>query len=392
MLTNATEGASLLPPSVVSLFDDVLSILLAVAAYLVVSRLMGWAVGVAVDWLQSVAKKTESKADDEVVAILEREQTCGGLRGLGYRYLVLFLSATVLRATGTIDREVVRRMAPLAQSVLVVLAATLAWEVIMVFAMNAMHQRDTHRSPKEAEKNFNMAQNLCGVLHKCYLFILALFVLENFMGLQVTALVSIGSIGGLALALSTQAVLQDLVAAFIFFLDQPFKVGDLIQVMGTDTTGVVEAIGFRHTKLIHPDGEVLIIANQGLSSSKLKILTTVERRRLVSPWRLCPSTTAEQLRQLPGVVEAAVAGVPDCTHCATYMKEHLGWAYLVEVIWYGHGMDIHAWRRAQHAVQVNIAEALDAHGIQVAAPPWGTLGPGLGPVPSTPAFGAGPTR
>lgn len=62
------------------------------------------------------------------------------------------------------------------------------------------------------------------ILEKCYLFIASLFVLENFLGLNVSALVSLGSIGGLAVALSTQAVLADLIAGLIVFLDEPFKV------------------------------------------------------------------------------------------------------------------------------------------------------------------------
>jgi hypothetical protein len=64
----------------------------------------------------------------------------------------------------------------------------------------------------------------CRILEKCYLFIAGLFIVENFLGLNVSALVSLGSVGGLAVALSTQAVLADLIAGLIVFLDEPFKV------------------------------------------------------------------------------------------------------------------------------------------------------------------------
>jgi MscS family membrane protein len=54
-------------------------------------------------------------------------------------------------------------------------------------------------------------------------------------------------IGGLALAFAAKESLENLLASFTIFLDQPFIVGDLVQV--GDVTGTVEKIGFRSTRI-----------------------------------------------------------------------------------------------------------------------------------------------
>jgi hypothetical protein len=40
------------------------------------------------------------------------------------------------------------------------------------------------------------------------------------------------------------------------------------------------------------------------------------------------------MRALPDILKEAVEGVPNCQYNVAYMKDHLGWANEVELIWY----------------------------------------------------------
>ena len=51
------------------------------------------------------------------------------------------------------------------------------------------------------------------------------FILQN-MGVQVTALVAFGSVGGVAIALASKDTVENLFGSLVVFIDQPFQIGD----------------------------------------------------------------------------------------------------------------------------------------------------------------------
>ena len=85
-------------------------------------------------------------------------------------------------------------------------------------------------------------------LLKVFVVVIGLLVmLGQVFGVNVTALVGGLGIGGLAIAFAAKESLENLLASFTIFLDQPFGVGDL--VTAGSVSGTVEKIGFRSTRL-----------------------------------------------------------------------------------------------------------------------------------------------
>ena len=81
---------------------------------------------------------------------------------------------------------------------------------------------------------------------KVFLVIFAFFfALGTLFSLDIGSIITGLGIGGLAVALAAKESLENLLASFTIFLDQPFIVGDLVQV--GEVTGTVEKIGFRST-------------------------------------------------------------------------------------------------------------------------------------------------
>ena len=67
------------------------------------------------------------------------------------------------------------------------------------------------------------------------------------LGFQVTSLLAGLGIGGLAVALAAQKTVENLIGSLAIGVDQPFRVGDFVQVDGTQ--GTVEQVGMRSTRL-----------------------------------------------------------------------------------------------------------------------------------------------
>src|ERR687892_520628 len=85
---------------------------------------------------------------------------------------------------------------------------------------------------------------------------IALLLILNNLGFDVTALVAGLGIGGIAIALAAQNILGDLFASLAIVLDQPFVVGDFV-VLG-DQSGTVERIGIKTTRIRSLYGEELV--------------------------------------------------------------------------------------------------------------------------------------
>ncbi|MEM7104546.1 MAG: mechanosensitive ion channel family protein [Bacteroidota bacterium] len=90
------------------------------------------------------------------------------------------------------------------------------------------------------------------------------------LDVNVTALIAGVSIGGLALALAAQDTVKNLIGSFMIFLDQPFQIGDYIQI--GSIAGVVEEVGMRSTRLRGGDTAVHTVPNGNLANMMVKNL------------------------------------------------------------------------------------------------------------------------
>ena len=108
-------------------------------------------------------------------------------------------------------------------------------------------------------------------------FVTAMIVCQS-LGINLTVLVALVSIIGLALSLSVQDALANLAGGVTILATQPFKVGDFIEVGGT--TGTVEEIGMVHTKLNTLDNRRVILPNGTVIGSEVQNYSTLPQRRV----------------------------------------------------------------------------------------------------------------
>lgn len=143
---------------------------------------------------------------------------------------------------------------------------------------------------------------------KAVVAVAAAILFLSALGYQVTSLIAGLGIGGLALALASQKTVENLFGAFSLGIDQPFREGDFVKV--EDVLGTVESLGLRSTKIRTLDRTVVSIPNGKLAEMRLETFAARDRLRLACILRLVYGSTAEQLRQVLGGVEAALRNHP----------------------------------------------------------------------------------
>ena len=117
-------------------------------------------------------------------------------------------------------------------------------------------------------------------------------------------------IGGIAIGLAAQGIFADLFAALSILFDKPFRRGDIVRY-GT-TTGTVEKIGLKTTRLRGVGGEQVIMSNTKLLEQELHNVTDARVRRTWLPFGLIYQTPPETIERLQEIVTEAVDSIKGC--------------------------------------------------------------------------------
>jgi small-conductance mechanosensitive channel len=162
-----------------------------------------------------------------------------------------------------------------------------------------------------AETAIGNAVGVIRVLVSVTLFALAIIVILDNLGVNVTALVAGLGIGGIAIGLAAQGIFSDLFAALSILFDKPFKRGDVIQF--DQTTGTVERIGLKTTRLRSVNGELVVMANTKLLEREIRNFQGGRTRRCQLPFGLVYRTSPDELEKVTSLAKGAVESRKGCT-------------------------------------------------------------------------------
>ncbi len=131
----------------------------------------------------------------------------------------------------------------------------------------------------------------------------ALVILQN-LDVNVTALLTTASIGTLAFGLAAKDTLANLFGSISIFVDNPFQIGDWINVDGMD--GTVEEVGFRSTRMRTFYNSVVVIPNAKLANAKIDNYGQREYRRTFVTLGLTYDSSPEQVQAFVEGIRAII--------------------------------------------------------------------------------------
>ena len=113
---------------------------------------------------------------------------------------------------------------------------------------------------------------------KLVLYVITAIIVAESLDVDLSSLVALLSVGSLGVTLAAEDILGNVAGGLVILSSHPFTIGDFIEVGGT--SGTVEEISLNHTKLMTPDGLLVMLPNKELSSSKVTNYTALGRRRV----------------------------------------------------------------------------------------------------------------
>lgn len=113
---------------------------------------------------------------------------------------------------------------------------------------------------------------------KILLIFLTILIVAPTLGIEISSLLAVLSIAGVAVSLSIQGILGNFFSGVTLLMSKPFKIGDYVTIGGQ--SGTIVETGITHTKLHTPDNQVILVPNSAVTSNIIINVSTEDRRRL----------------------------------------------------------------------------------------------------------------
>ena len=120
----------------------------------------------------------------------------------------------------------------------------------------------------KVRRGFQRPPGLLNKIVTVIIFIIAIFVILGYFKLDITPMIAGVGLGALAIGLALQNTLANFFAGVHLISDRPINIGDFIE-LDKDTSGFVEDIGWRSTRIRTMVDNLLIIPNAKLADSNI---------------------------------------------------------------------------------------------------------------------------
>ena len=213
---------------------------------------------------------------------------------------------------------------------------------------------------------FAGAISLIRVFARVVVWSIALLLILDNLGFDVTALVAGLGIGGIAIGLAAQRILGDLFASLAIVLDKPFVVGDFV-IFG-DYLGTIEQIGLKTTRIRSLTGEEIVCPNSDLLGSRIRNYKTMAERRIVFALGVVYETPHDKLQRIPDMLREIVESQSQTRFDRAHFKQFGDFSLNFEVVYYMLVPDYVTYMDTQQRINMEIYRRFEQEGIAFAYP------------------------
>jgi small-conductance mechanosensitive channel len=296
------------------------------------------------------ARRTETQIDDRLLEIAGKE----------IRWLVLVITLRIFTP------RLVFLSADL-KSLLVDVYFILALILVMRITWHAIDfvEKEVQRQMEDQERDLEMAPviNLVALFTRGLAIVIFATILLSHFGVDLTGILAVLGLGGLAITLAARDTIEDMIAGLIILIDQPFRMGDRIEITGLDTWGDVTNIGLRSTSIRTRDNRLVIVPNSSMSNNKIVNYSLPDPEyRIQTHISIAYGTPIKIIQELVLSTMQGVEGVIQDKNIDVLYHEMGDSAMIFRVRWW---ISTYAEkRRVFYRVHIALQEAIDESGME----------------------------
>lgn len=236
--------------------------------------------------------------------------------------------------------------------VLILLGGMIVIKIVMMIVRRGMKKLNSEKTAYHL---------VTSVVRTVLLLALGLIAFSS-LGIDMTGVIALTSVFTLALSLSVQNSLTNLIGGFTLLYTKPFKSGDYVEIAGQ--SGTVDTIGMAYTRLVTPDNKLIFIPNNAVVSAEITNYTVLGKRRLDIAITASYDDPTDQVlaalrtaADVPGVLEEPAPFI-----AMTGYGDH-GINYVIR-IW---ATNENFWT-VNNAIMPRIREQFESHGVSMTYP------------------------
>lgn len=154
----------------------------------------------------------------------------------------------------------------------------IAWALVRF--IRQIEERVIHAGEIKAEKIDRTTAYAIAQLLRISVIITAFLVGLQTMGVNISAILAFGGIGGIAIGFAAKDMLANFFGGLMIYLDRPFAVGDWVRSSDRNIEGTVERIGWRLSVIRTFDKRPLYIPNSVFASIAVENPSRMSHRRI----------------------------------------------------------------------------------------------------------------
>ena len=225
------------------------SVLFVLVGYFVGTWLIRWL-------LPRLVGRTQTKFDDQLLK----------LSGNEVRWLVVVIIFNfAIKRLNFIHVNIKIFIADISFFLALFLVAGLIWRMINLAAQQANERVSLIGHQKEADSLITL---MTWALRLSVIIIVISLTLSHF-GVNVTGFAFILGLIILVLSLAGRDILTDIISGAMILIDQPFRIGDRLELPSLDSWGDVVEIGMRSTKIISMENRMVILPNSQIGKDQI---------------------------------------------------------------------------------------------------------------------------
>ena len=302
--------------------------------------------------IKKISKRTRTDLDDLLSAWLDK------IHSPFYIFIALFVANKISNLfVGNIERVIEA----------IFLIGSVYYITIFVQEIILHLTKKTIEAKQKEDKDFNASpiyifQNII----KYALWLIAILLVLDNLGYNISALIAGLGIGGIAVAFALQNILADIFAFISIFFDKPFKIGDFI-VFGQNK-GTVKNIGIKTTRIITLQGEELVVPNKKLTDSEIHNFRQMRKRRVVFEFGIIYETPIEKIKKTKNIAETIIKNIKKAELDRVHFKTLGDYSLVFEVAYYVNNQDYKTYMDIQEQINLELMKKLAKEKIEFAYP------------------------
>jgi MscS family membrane protein len=166
--------------------------------------------------------------------------------------------------------------------------------LISFMEMNILHRKEI--AGKTIDRT---TANAVSQLLRISVLITAFLVILQTLGVNISAILAFGGIGGIAVGFAAKDLLANFFGGMMIYLDRPFDLGDWVRSPDKQIEGTVEKIGWRLTVIRTFDKRPLYVPNSVFTSIAVENPSRMSHRRIYETI----GVRYDDVEKLPGIVK-----------------------------------------------------------------------------------------